>query len=239
MPPVWIALLAVLVTEPAVEVKGTICRMNRYADRLIVLSDDGKRTNIVLGETTDVTFERTAHRRDDLRLGDRVHVMGVPHETRIEAESVDVQLKFTEALVDALLGLKPPLVGRFGTREAKTEFFSLELPDGKYIRVDARSAYGPKGRVYVSRLQSNDLLELGGEFTSDDLYRASSIRILTNEESSSCKPIAGETKEQRTERQKAEQEFLDGIDPMTDEELKELLAGDEETPPDPQPPLSN
>jgi hypothetical protein len=214
MPHAWIALLALIITtrpEP-VQIQGTICRLNRHADRMIVLTDEGTRTPVVMGDLTTVTFEKTSHRADDLRLGDRIHVSGLQGEDRIEADTVDVHLKVAETIVDALLGIKPPLVGRFGSREARTEYFSFELPDGRYIRVDARSAYGAKGRVWVSTLRSNDLLELSGEWKGDNLYRASTIRVLTDEESSRCRPIAGETKEAKAKRLETEQRFLDGID---------------------------
>ncbi len=194
---------------------------------MIILADDGKRMNVVIGDSTRVTFEKASYNADDLRPGDRVHVIGRANDLRVDAETMDVQLKVAETIVDALLGIKPPLVGRFGSREAKTEFFSFRLPDGRYLRVDAKSAYGPKGRVWVSTLRSGDLLELSGEWKSDQLYRASNIRILTNEESSRCRPIPGETKEQNAERETTEQKFLDAIDPISDEELVRLLAEDE------------
>lgn len=227
MVPIWLALFAFISTTVPVDVKGTICRLNRNADRMILHADDGKRMNVVVGDSSRVTFEKALYRADDLRPGDRVRVVGRASDARVDAESVDVQLKVGETIVDALLGIKHPLVGRFGSREAKTEFFSLRLPDGHYIRVDAKSAYGPKGRVWVSTLRSNDLLELSGEWKSDSLYRASNIRVLTDEEWSRCRPPEGETKEQKTERQTAERTFLDGKDPISDEELARLLAEDE------------
>lgn len=214
MVPIWLALFAFISTTVPVDVKGTICRLNRNADRMILRADDGKRMNVVVGDSSRVTFEKALYRADDLRPGDRVRVVGRASDARVDAESVDVQLKVGETIVDALLGIKHPLVGRFGSREAKTEFFSLRLPDGHYIRVDAKSAYGPKGRVWVSTLRSNDLLERN-------------IRVLTDEEWSRCRPPEGETKEQKTERQTAERTFLDGKDPISDEELARLLAEDE------------
>lgn len=223
----WIALLAFVATTLPVDVKGTICRLSRNADRMIVRADDGKRLRVVIGDSTRLTFEKTSFSADDLRLGDRVRVIGRASDLRVDAESVDVQLKIGETIIDALLGLKPPLVGRFGSREAKTEFFSFRLPDGRYIRVDAKSAYGAKGRVWVSTLRSNDLLMLSGEWKSDQLYRASNIRVLTNEEWSRCKPIESETKEEKAARETAEQKFLDGADPISDEELARLLKEDE------------
>jgi hypothetical protein len=80
--------------------------------------------------------------------------------------------------------------------------------------VDARSAYGPKGRVYVSTLRSGDLLEVAGTWTKKGEIKASSIRILTDDEPDSCKrgAPAGETKEQTAAREAAEQRFLDDSD---------------------------
>ena len=217
---ILLAILALSELPASIEATGTVCRLNRNAERFIVGTDDGKRVAIALNDSTNVTWEKAPYNPDDIRPGDRVHFVGTENESRVDVTAVDVQLKVAETIVDALLGVKPPLVGRFSTREAKTEFFSLRLPDGNYIRVDAKGAYGPKGRVWVSTLKSGDLLTLTGSYTSNRAYRASGIRILTNEESSKCRRIEGETKEQKESRIEAEQKFLDGYDPISDEELE-------------------
>ena len=231
MPSILLLLLTMADPTPAdpvpVDVKGTVCRLNRRSDRLIIGTEEGKRVNVAMSDATSVTWEKAPYLPEDIRLGDRVRIRGAMTESRIDASEVDVQFKVAETIVDALLGIKPPLVGRFSVREAKTEFFSLRLPDGNYIRVDAKGAYGPKGRVWVSTLRSGDLLELSGEFKTDRLYRAGGIRVLTDEESSKCPRIEGETKEQKTARMETDQKFLDGIDPISDEELARLLAEDE------------
>jgi hypothetical protein len=227
MPSILLVLLALFEESTAVDLNGTVCRLNRRADRFIVQSE-GKRLSVALGDTTPVTWESAPYRGEDIRLGDRVRISGLSGGGRIEADKVDVQLKVAETIVDALLGVKPPLVGRFGSREAKTEYFSFRLPDGDYIRVDAKGAYGPKGRVWVSTLNSGDLLELSGSYQKEGLYRAGGIRVLTNEESSKCARVENETKEEKEARLSEEQRFLDGYDPISDEELARLLAEDEE-----------
>lgn len=204
----WV-LLAFTTSAP-IDLTGTVCRLNRGTDRLIVQTEGGERLRVLIGSPTRVTFEKTDYRSEDLRPGDRVRVVGVMESDQVEADAIDVQLKVAEAILDALLGTKPPLIGRFAIREAKTEFFSFQLPGGDYIRVDAKSAYGPKGRVWVSTLRSGDLLELSGKFSSEELFVASGIRILTNEESSRCPDLSKtETKEQTTARRTAEQKFLE------------------------------
>jgi hypothetical protein len=64
-------------------------------------------------------------------------------------------------------------------------------------------------------LRPGDLLEIGGTWTKQGEIRASSIRVLTDDEPSSCLQRArqGETKEDTATREAAEQRFLDGYAP--------------------------
>lgn len=199
----------------AVEIEGTLCRTNRSVERLI-LEANGSRHRVAVDESARVTFEGQSYEAEDLRPGDRILVFaerdraGVLHPLRI-----DVQARAGEGLLDALLGTRPRLIGRFAVREAKTEFFSLKVPGGDYVRVDARGAYGPRGRVRVSSLRMGDLLEIGGKWTRKDEIAASSIRILTDDEPEGCRRNArkGETREDTASRESAEQRFLDGHSP--------------------------
>jgi hypothetical protein len=106
-------------------------------------------------------------------------------------------------------------VGRFSVREAQTEFFTLRLPGDEFVRVDAKAAYGPKGRVWVSTLKVGDLLSIDGEWVKEKEIRASSIHVLTDVEPGSCQKRArnGETKDGTAAREAAERRFLDGYDP--------------------------
>ena len=97
-------------------------------------------------------------------------------------------------------------------REGKTDFFSLHCPNRRYVRVDAKSAYGPAGRVPVSSLKSGDLLEVRGAWPSKDLLQATSINIITDHEPSFCTISArrNETTNGETSAREAdEQRFLD------------------------------
>ena len=65
----------------------------------------------------------------------------------------------------------------------------------------------------MSTLRSGDLLEIDGKWEKNNReIKASSIRILTDEELESCKRDArrGESPEQTAAREAAEQRFLDG-----------------------------
>jgi len=199
----------------AVEIAGTVCRANRRGNRVILGAHAGGRHQVVLPASARVAFEGRRYEAADLRPGDEVDVFGDGAESgRVTAMRVDVSVPLAGALVDALLGTRPRLVGRFAVREAKTEFFTLSLPGDDYVRVDAKAAYGPKGRVRVSTLASGDLLEIGGTWTKKAEIRASYIRVLTDDEPDPCRRNAarGETKEQTAARAAAEQRFLDGYD---------------------------
>jgi hypothetical protein len=69
--------------------------------------------------------------------------------------------------------------------------------------------------VRVGTLRPGDLLEIGGTWTKKGEIRASSIRVLTDDEPSSCRTHAreGETQEATAAREAAEQRFLDGYAP--------------------------
>jgi RNase P/RNase MRP subunit p29 len=197
----------------AVQVVGTACRVNRSVDRMIVADEEGRRWWVSLSRDVVVTFEGDRSDAEDLRPGDRVRVEGGQLRGRLEADRLDVEIRIGEALLDAVLRTRRRLVGRFAVREARTEFFSLRVvPGGDYVRVDARAAYGPQGRMRVSRFRSGDLLELDGSWTNDKELKASSITLLTDEEPTNCRSRArrGETKEATAAREAEEQEFLDG-----------------------------
>jgi hypothetical protein len=193
---------------------GTVCRMNRAVDRMIVGADDGQRVRVVLRRSTPVSFEGNRSERSDLRLGDRVRLIAHEDGSHMDADSIEVRLRTADALLDSLLGSRRTIVGRFGVREAKTEFFSLHLPGGNYVRVDAKSAYGPNGRVRASSLKPGDLLEIRGSWPKKGLLQASSIRVMTDTEPSFCRSHArrGESSETTKMREADERKFLNAED---------------------------
>jgi hypothetical protein len=208
-------LLAGVAHGDVLEIEGTLCRANRGADRLIV--DTGAmRHPVVLSGSTRVAFPGLRLAREDLRPGDRVVVLAEPGPAGVlRGLRIDVQARAGPGLLDAILGTRPRLVGRFGVREAQTEFFTLHLPGNEFVRVDAKAAYGPHGRVWVSTLKVGDLLSIDGEWVRDREIRASSIHVITDDEPGDCRKRArrGETKEQTATREAAERRFLDGYDP--------------------------
>ncbi|HEY8849408.1 MAG TPA: hypothetical protein VIO12_08950 [Thermoanaerobaculia bacterium] len=195
-------------------IDGTVCRMSRSVDRMIIGTDDGQRTRVVLRRSTPVSFEGSRSDRGDLRLGDRVHLIAHEDGSHMDADSIEVRLRTADALLDSLLGSHRTIVGRFAVREAKTEFFSLSLPGGNYARVDAKSAYGPNGRVRVSSLKPGDLLEIRGNWPKKGLLKASSIRVMTDTEPSFCQSHArrGESSETTKMREADERKLLNAED---------------------------
>ena len=209
-----IALLALVSVQAhgfSIAIDGTVCRMNRPIDRMIIKSDGGSRFRVSLGHSTNVNFKSHLYDRADLRTGDRVHIVATRQNAFMLAQSVDVTMRVDDALVDSIFRSHRTVTGRFATREAMTEFYSLHLPLQRYVRVDARSAYGPNGRVYVSALKPGDLLEVKGTWVSKDLLQATSINILTDYEPSFCTTAArkNEMDKETAAREADEQRFLD------------------------------
>ncbi|HMC23808.1 MAG TPA: hypothetical protein VKL19_18270 [Thermoanaerobaculia bacterium] len=192
-------------------IDGTVCRMNRAVDRLIIGSDAGSRVRIAVGHSVPIRMNAHNYDRADLRPGDRVHIAADRSSEGLVARGIDVTMRVDDALVDSIFRSHRMLTGRFAIREAKTEFFSMRLPGQKYVRVDAKSAYGPNGRVRVSKLRSGDLIEVRGSWPSKNLLQASSINVITDHEPSFCTTAArrGEMSGETHAREADEQKFLD------------------------------
>jgi hypothetical protein len=213
----WLCATALLFAAPLiafdpstpVRLQGVACRVNRQIDRFIVAGDAG-RIAVELGDEGKVTFNGENIDESDMRPGDRVRITGnTTSDGVIVADSIDVDRFTGRTLLDALFP-GSSIIGRFSVREAKTEFFSVNLPGRDYLRVDGRSAYGPKGRVRAGSLKSGDLLELRGR-RKNNVLEASYISVITDEEPTSCRADArrGESKEATATRETAEQLFLD------------------------------
>jgi hypothetical protein len=205
-------LIAGASAHAAITIDGTVCRMNRAIDRIIVRSDQGPRVRIDLGRSLPVLYRAHEYDRADLRAGDRVHIVADRRaEEGLRARAVDVTMRVDDALVDSIFRSHHTVTGRFAAREAKTDFFSFHLPNRRFVRVDAKAAYGPEGRVRVAALKPGDLLEVRGAWKSKDLLEATSINIITDYEPSFCTTAArrGEMSGETTAREAQEQRFLD------------------------------
>jgi hypothetical protein len=190
---------------------GTVCRMNRSIDRLILLTDNGPRVRIAVGHSIPIQFNAHSYDRVDLRPGDRVHIVASRGDSSgLTARRIDLTMRVDDALVDSIFRSHRTIVGRFSVREAKTEFFSMRLAGEHFVRVDAKSAYGPNGRVWVSSLKPSDLLEVRGTWPSKDLLKASSIEVVTDREPSFCRTAArrGELDGETAAREADEEKFL-------------------------------
>lgn len=199
----------------ALSVDGTVCRMNRAIDRMIIRSDNGARVRVALGHSTPVLFESHNYDRADLRAGDRVHVDAVrDEESGLLARAMNLTMRVNDALVDSIFRSHKTVTGRFAVREAKTDYFSMRLPRQRYVRVDGKSAYGPEGRVRVGSLKPGDLLEVRGTWPSKDLLQATSISVITDYEPSFCTTSArrGEIEAETAAREADEQRFLNKSD---------------------------
>src|ERR1700737_618235 len=134
----WFSFTVVVVQAAAASTlttDGTVCRMNRSIDRMIILTDAGPRIRVALGRSVPIRFNAKTYDRNDLRPGDRVHVIPDRGTAGLLARQVDLTMRVGDALVDSIFRSHHTTVGRFAVREAKTEFFSLRLPELHYVRV--------------------------------------------------------------------------------------------------------
>ncbi len=208
----FLLALPIAVPLPSMTIEGTVCRMNRGVDRMIISTDAGPRVRLSIGRSVPIHYATRSYDRTDLRPGDRVRVSAERgNGAHLLAKSIDLTMRVDDALLDSILRSRRTVVGRFAVREAKTEFFSLRLPGPNYVRVDAKAAYGPNGRVWVSSLKAGDLLEIRGSWPSKDLLRASSLNVITDREPSFCRTAArrGEYGAETTSREADERRFLD------------------------------
>lgn len=205
-------LIAVPLAAQPMKFDGTICRINRAADRLIIETSTGPRLRIT-ADGAAVTFEGIRYDRADLRPGDRVRIAGNRNGASIRATAIDARVRIPDVASGSLFP-SHTVVGRFAAREAQSEFFSLHLPGSNYVRVDAKSAYGSAGRVRVASLRPGDLLEIRGNWPEKGLLKASAIEIITGKEDPACRADAmhGESREDTAAREAAEGRFLQDSD---------------------------
>ncbi|HUJ15115.1 MAG TPA: hypothetical protein VL284_15115 [Thermoanaerobaculia bacterium] len=204
----WLLLAALI------SVNGTVCRMNRAIDRLIVSSDNGPRVRVSIPSSVSPRYRAHDYDRADLRPGDRVHIEAERSRSEgLRAQSIEVTMRVDDALFDSIFRSHRTVTGRFAVREGKSDFFSLHLPNRRYVRVDAKSAYGPDGRVRVASLKSGDLLEVHGTWPTKDLLKATSVTVLTDHEPSFCTSEArrGEESADTAAREADEKRFLDKV----------------------------
>jgi len=179
---------------------GTICRMNRAADRMIIGADAGPRLRIV-ADHPKVTYEGIKYDLLDLRPGDHVRIGGNRNGSMIRATAIDTKVHVpAEITADALVPSRT-IVGRFADGG---DIFTLALPGQHRLRVDG-------SRVRVGALHNGDLLEVRGE-RSDDILRATSINVITDREDASCRENAmrGESPADTAAREASEIRFLQG-----------------------------
>ncbi|HKB81223.1 MAG TPA: hypothetical protein VKH35_16055 [Thermoanaerobaculia bacterium] len=204
--------MPVLALLLAVTIDGTICRMNRGVDRIILDGDSGSRLRVAVGKVP-LSFKGHAYDRVDLRPGDRVRLVARRTEDHLVARSLEVTMRVDDQLVDSFFRSHRPITGRFARREGKKEIFSIHLPQRRFVRVDAKGATGPDGHVPVRvvSFRPGDLLELHGRWETTDLFRAASINVLTDYEPSFCRNQArrGEYSTETQMRESDERSFLD------------------------------
>src|SRR5438067_126644 len=87
----------------AIAVDGTVYRMNRAIDRLIVRADNGHRIRVAVGHSLPILFRSHPYDRADLRAGDRVHIEAARGaQVGLVARKVDLTMRVDEALVDSI-----------------------------------------------------------------------------------------------------------------------------------------
>lgn len=203
---------ALAASSRTLQIDGTICRMNRPVERMIIESDSGSRIRLILDRAA-IAFKGHTYDRVDLRPGDRVHIVAVRGRgAYLVARSLDLTMRVDEALVDTIFRSHHTVLGRFTEADRKSDSFTLQMPERRFVHVDAAKASDPDGgRVPVRVFRRGDLLEVRGSWIARDRLRASTITVMTDREPSFCQNEArrGEMNADTTEREASEKAFLD------------------------------
>ena len=174
---------APLAAQP-MTIEGTICRINRAADRMIVASDAGPRLRVI-ATSAQVTFEGIDYEREDLRPGDRIRLLGNRNGATIRATVIDARVRPVDAASGSLFPTKI-IVGRF--IETDGELITLNVAGPNVMRFKGSGSFKP-----------GDLLAVG-----------ETVTVITDREDAACQSDArhGESKDDTAAREGAEREFL-------------------------------
>lgn len=164
-------------------ISGTVRQITPSTSRLLLETDNREMLTIFGTSSTPVYFEGTTYKISNIEVGDRVRV-------EIDSESRD---GIRPRSIDVIQSVSDPVTGRSNDRTVTsvtgrvtridTKLQTLRLDTGRSpeVRIDARTANDAAGKRFrLTELQVGDRLTVTGQYDSNDLFRADTIRFASS-----------------------------------------------------------
>jgi len=164
-------------------ITATVRQVTASTSRLLVETDSREMITIFGTSSTPVYFEGTTYKISNIEVGDRVRVE-VDSESRdgIRARSIDV----IQSVSDPVTGRSndrtvTSVTGRVSRVDAGAQTLRLDTGRSPEVRIDAKAAYDATGKRFrLTDLQVGDRITVSGQYDSNDLFRADTIRFASS-----------------------------------------------------------
>lgn len=161
-------------------ISGTVRQITPSTSRITLETDNREMLTIFGTSSTPVYFEGTTYKIANIEVGDRVKVE-IDSESRdgIRPRSIDV----LQSVSDPVSGRSndrtvTSLTGRVTRIDAKGQIIRLDTGRSPEARIDTRTANDASGKRFrLTDLQVGDRLTVSGQYDSNDLFRADTIRF--------------------------------------------------------------
>ena len=161
-------------------VSGTVRQITPSTSRLLLETENREMITIFGTSSTPVYFEGTTYKISNIEVGDRVRVE-IDSESRdgVRARSIDV----LQSVSDPVTGRSndrtvTSVTGRVTRVDTRTQTIRLDTGRSPEVRIDARTANDAAGKRFrLTDIQVGDRLTVSGQYDSNDLFRADTIRF--------------------------------------------------------------
>lgn len=161
-------------------VNGTVRQITPSTSRLLLETENREMITIFGTSSTPVYFEGATYKISNIEVGDQVRVE-IDSESRdgVRARSIDV----LQSVSDPVTGRSndrtvTSVTGRVTRVDTRTQTIRLDTGRSPEVRIDARAANDAAGKRFrLTDIQVGDRLTVTGQYDSNDLFRADTIRF--------------------------------------------------------------
>jgi hypothetical protein len=162
-------------------VEGVVRQIDQNQYRLTIETDRRDLLTVYGSSSTPVYFHGDTYHIPDIEVGDRIRVTVDTNNTDsgIRPRQIDVisSVSDTSTGNGTDNGTVTSVVGKVSRIDTRAETFRISRAGGDEVKVDARFATDSNGRTYrLSDLKVGDLVEVTGQYLSNDSFRADGIR---------------------------------------------------------------